>query len=166
MELSPDRQVAPLAEQLARGARSRRDQHDLDVREGRGRVRVGDGAAHRDELGFEPPIIKVQVKQVLDQIGRPAVQQLHGAIETGEHGLFVTLGGFSNDARVFERRKPNLRLVDGDALIALSSTPFSTLSIDMTAPSSWMVISTPTVRSSPLSPRRRMTGQPASVRVH
>tara|TARA_B100001971_G_C17634679_1_gene260403 strand:+ start:135 stop:458 length:324 start_codon:yes stop_codon:yes gene_type:complete len=83
----------------------------------------GDGGvdviAHRDELGFEPPIIKVQVKQVLDQIGRPAVQQLHGAIETGEHGLFVTLGGFSNDARVFERRKPNLRLVDGDALIAL-----------------------------------------------
>lgn len=83
----------------------------------------GDGGvdviAHRDELGFEPPIIKVQVKQVLDQIGRPAVQQLHGAIETGEHGLFVTLGGFTNDARVFERSKPNLRLVDGDALIAL-----------------------------------------------
>ncbi|MEA1084221.1 restriction endonuclease [Sphingomonas sp. CD22] len=83
----------------------------------------GDGGvdiiAHRDELGFEPPIIKVQCKQVLSTIGRPEVQQLHGAIERGEHGLFVTLGGFSADARTFERTKPNLRLVDGEALIEL-----------------------------------------------
>ena len=38
----------------------------------------GDGGidiiAHRDELGFEPPIIKVQCKQVLATIGRPEVQ--------------------------------------------------------------------------------------------
>ncbi|MBB3909755.1 restriction endonuclease [Sphingomonas desiccabilis] len=83
----------------------------------------GDGGvdiiAHRDELGFEPPIIKVQCKQVVSTIGRPEVQQLHGAIERGEHGLFVTLGGFSADARTFERTKPNLRLVDGETLIEL-----------------------------------------------
>lgn len=83
----------------------------------------GDGGvdivAHRDELGFEPPIIKVQCKQVLETIGRPAVQQLHGAIERGEHGLFVTLGSFSPDARTFERTKPNLRLIDGETLIEL-----------------------------------------------
>ncbi len=83
----------------------------------------GDGGvdiiAHRDELGFEPPIIKVQCKQVLETIGRPAVQQLHGAIEHGEHGLFVTLGSFSPDARTFERTKPNLRLIDGETLIEL-----------------------------------------------
>jgi restriction system protein len=83
----------------------------------------GDGGvdiiAHRDELGFDPPIIKVQCKQVLGTIGRPDVQQLHGAIEPGEHGLFVTLGKFSADARTFERTKPNLRLIDGDALIEL-----------------------------------------------
>lgn len=83
----------------------------------------GDGGvdiiAHRDELGFEPPIIKVQCKQVLSTIGRPDVQQLHGAIERGEHGLFVTLGNFSADARAFERTKPNLRLVDGSNLIEL-----------------------------------------------
>lgn len=78
-----------------------------------------DVIAHRDELGFEPPIIKVQCKQTLEVIGRPAVQQLHGAIEHGEHGLFVTLGRFSPDARNFERSKPNLRLVDGEALIGL-----------------------------------------------
>lgn len=29
--------------------------------------------AHRDELGFEPPIIKVQCKQILSTIGRPDV---------------------------------------------------------------------------------------------
>ena len=83
----------------------------------------GDGGidiiAHRDELGFEPPIIKVQCKQILSTIGRPDVQQLQGAVEHGEHGLFVTLGSFSSDARTFERTKPNIRLIDGPTLIEL-----------------------------------------------
>lgn len=83
----------------------------------------GDGGidiiAHRDELGFEPPIIKVQCKQILSTVGRPDVQQLHGAVESGEHGLFVTLGSFSSDARTFERTKPNMRLIDGATLIDL-----------------------------------------------
>ncbi len=78
-----------------------------------------DVIAHKDELGFEPPIIKVQCKQTLEQIGRPKVQELHGAIENGEHGLFVTLGSFSNEAFTFERSKPNLRLIDGNTLIDL-----------------------------------------------
>ena len=84
---------------------------------------AGDGGidiiAHRDELGFEPPIIKVQCKQILSTVGRPDVQQLHGAIENGEHGLFVTLGTFSNEARTFERTKPNMRLIDGRDLVEL-----------------------------------------------
>jgi restriction system protein len=83
----------------------------------------GDGGvdiiAHRDELGFEAPIIKVQCKQVLSTIGRPDVQKLFGAIEREEKGLFVTLGSFSPDARTFEQSKPNLRLIDGSALIEL-----------------------------------------------
>jgi restriction system protein len=83
----------------------------------------GDGGvdiiAHRDELGFEPPIIKVQCKQILSTIGRPDVQKLYGAIESEEKGLFVTLGSFSADARTFEQTKPNLRLIDGSALIEL-----------------------------------------------
>jgi restriction system protein len=83
----------------------------------------GDGGvdiiAHRDELGFEPPIIKVQCKQILSTIGRPDVQKLFGAIEREEKGLFVTLGSFSADARTFEHTKPNLRLIDGSALIEL-----------------------------------------------
>lgn len=83
----------------------------------------GDGGvdviAHRDELGFEPPIIKVQCKQVTDPVGRPQVTQLLGNVEAGEHGLFVTLGSFSKDARELDRSKPNLRLVDGEQLVDL-----------------------------------------------
>ena len=83
----------------------------------------GDGGvdiiAHRDELGLEPPIIKVPCKQILSTIGRPDVQKLFGAIEREEKGLFVTLGSFSPDARTFEATKSNLRLIDGAALIEL-----------------------------------------------
>lgn len=45
--------------------------------------------------------------------------QLLGNIEAGEHGLFVTLGSFSKDARELDRSKPNLRLVDGEQLVDL-----------------------------------------------
>ncbi len=83
----------------------------------------GDGGvdiiAHRDELGFEPPIIKVQCKQVVSTIGRPDVQKLFGAIERDEKGLFVTLGAFTSDARTYEQSKSNLRLIDGAELISL-----------------------------------------------
>lgn len=83
----------------------------------------GDGGvdviAHRDELGFEPPIIKVQCKQTLGNSGRPDIQKLIGAIEPGEMGLFVTLGTFSPDARVYEQSKANLRLIDGRALVEM-----------------------------------------------
>lgn len=78
-----------------------------------------DVIAHRDELGFEPPIIKVQCKQTFGTIGRPDIQRLDGAIQHGEFGLFVTLGTFSADARTYESMKPNLRLIDGTELAAL-----------------------------------------------
>ena len=83
----------------------------------------GDGGvdviAHRDELGFEPPVIKAQCKQRLATVGRPEVQQLMGAVETSEFGLFVTLGTYTREARDAERARPNLRLIDGQALCDL-----------------------------------------------
>jgi restriction system protein len=83
----------------------------------------GDGGvdviAHRDELGIDPPRIHVQCKQKTDKIGRPDVQKLHGAIPSGDHGLFVTLGTYSNDAQSFEQAKGNLRLIDGSTLTEL-----------------------------------------------
>jgi restriction system protein len=76
--------------------------------------------AHKDELGFEPPIIKVQVKSVeVGSIGDPEVSALYGKIGAGEFGLFVTLGPFTRQALNFASSKSNLRLIDGDELVDL-----------------------------------------------
>lgn len=76
--------------------------------------------AHKDKLGLEPPIIKVECKQSPNKkFGRPNLQRLAGAIADGEHGLFVTLGKFGPHARSLERERPNLRLIDCDSLINL-----------------------------------------------
>jgi restriction system protein len=84
---------------------------------------AGDGGvdiiAHKDELGFVPPIIKVQCKQSLSTIGGPAVQQLLGAIQANEHALFITLGDYTSDAIRIERGKSNLRLIGGSDLVQL-----------------------------------------------
>lgn len=83
----------------------------------------GDGGidiiAHRDELGFEPPVIKVQCKQVVASIGRPDVQKLIGATDQNQYALFVTLGNYTREALDLERLKSNLRLIDGSALVDL-----------------------------------------------
>jgi len=75
--------------------------------------------AHKDELGFEPPIIKVQVKSSEGNISDHNVSALYGKIGQNEFGLFVTLGGFTTPAISFARSKPNLRLIDGDDLVDL-----------------------------------------------
>jgi restriction system protein len=75
--------------------------------------------AHRDELGFEPPIIKVQVKSTEGSIGDPIVSALCGKVGPGEHGLLVTLGSFTPAAKSFARGKTNLRLIDGEELVKL-----------------------------------------------
>lgn len=73
--------------------------------------------AHKDELGFEPPIIKVQVKSNEGSIGDPVVSALYGKVSSGEFGLLVTLGTFTSAARNFARSKSNLRLIDGSELV-------------------------------------------------
>jgi restriction system protein len=83
--------------------------------------------AHRDELGFEPPIIKVQCKQTLSTIGAPDVQKLLGAIQHEESALFVTLGEYSPEAARIERQKSNLRLISGVDLVKLILTSYEKL---------------------------------------
>jgi len=78
-----------------------------------------DVIAHKDPLGIEPPIIKVQVKSGLGTISDKDVSALYGKLSTGEYGLFVTLGTFSPQCRSFEQGKGNLRLIDGDELVDL-----------------------------------------------
>ncbi len=75
--------------------------------------------AHKDELGFEPPIIKVQVKSNDGSIGDPAVSALYGKVSSNEFGLLITLGSFTKQASGFAASKSNLRLIDGDQLVNL-----------------------------------------------
>lgn len=75
--------------------------------------------AHKDELGVEPPIVKVQVKSTVGSVGDPVVSALYGKVAGTEFGLLITLGTFTNQAQNFARAKSNLRLVDGESLVDL-----------------------------------------------
>ncbi len=75
--------------------------------------------AHRDPLGVEPPIIKVQVKSGSGPVKDEDVSALYSKLSHGEYGLFVTLGSFMPKARETERSKANLRLIDGSELVEL-----------------------------------------------
>lgn len=83
----------------------------------------GDGGidiiAFKDELGIEPPIIKVQVKSYDGDVAPDKVQALYGTVAGGEYGLFITLGNFSKKAIEFAKSKSNLRIINGDELIEL-----------------------------------------------
>lgn len=79
-----------------------------------------DIVAHKDELGFEPPIIKVQVKSTDGNTGDPDVSALYGKIAgSGEFALFITLGGFTSPAKAYAAGKSNLRLIEGEELVDL-----------------------------------------------
>jgi restriction system protein len=79
-----------------------------------------DVIAHKDHLGVEPPIIKVQVKSGEGTVSDKDVSALYGKLSSaGEFGLFITLGTFSPASRTTEQGKSNLRLIDGDELVQL-----------------------------------------------
>ncbi|MFZ1743514.1 MAG: restriction endonuclease [Pontixanthobacter sp.] len=92
----------------------------------------GDGGvdviAHMDELGFQPPIIKIQCKRQTGSIGEPEVHQLLGTLGEGEFALFVTLGSYTRQARIRERSAPRLRLIDGEEFVDLIQTHYGQLS--------------------------------------
>lgn len=78
-----------------------------------------DVIAHKDHLGIEPPIIKVQVKSGDGTSSDKDVSALYGKLSPGEYGLFITLGAFSPASRNFEQSKSNLRLIDGEEFVGL-----------------------------------------------
>jgi len=92
----------------------------------------GDGGvdviAHTDELGFQPPIIKVQCKRKTGSTGEPEANQLLGTLGEGEFGLFVNLGSYSRPARLLERNRSKLRLIDGDEFVELILEHYSKMS--------------------------------------
>lgn len=94
--------------------------------------KTGDGGvdviAHKDALGFEPPIIKVQCKQITSQSGEPEVNKLLGTLGEGEYGLFVNLGSYTKQARNLERNRAKVRLIDGEQLVELVLDNYEKLS--------------------------------------
>lgn len=78
-----------------------------------------DVIAHKDPLGVEPPLIKVQCKHTTSTIGSPDVQQLIGTRGTGELLVFMTLGTYSREALGRERQVPGLRLLSGEDIVTL-----------------------------------------------
>ena len=79
-----------------------------------------DVVAHRDPLGVEPPLIKVQCKHHTGTVGAPEVQQLIGTQGPNELSLFVTLGAYSRDAVSIERTRSGLRLLTGEDVVTLT----------------------------------------------
>jgi restriction system protein len=76
--------------------------------------------AHRDPLGLQPPIIKVQCKRSAAPISSPTVQALLGTlVPQRELGLFVTLGSYSKDTLHIARSGQDLRLLGGKDLVEL-----------------------------------------------
>ena len=86
-----------------------------------------DVIAHRDLLGLEPPLIKVQCKRQVGTIGSPEVQQLSGTQGPGELALFVTLGTYSRDAQALERQRSGIRLLTGEDIVTLVLEHYSAL---------------------------------------
>lgn len=92
----------------------------------------GDGGvdveAARGPLGFEPPIVKAQVKSTTHNTSDADVKHLFASVNPGEFGLFVTLGGFTRPAEDFARSKANLSLVGGSKLVELILEHYDQLS--------------------------------------
>jgi len=91
----------------------------------------GDGGvdviAHRDPLGIEPPLLKVQCKHVSGSMGRPDVQRLVGTLSSGELGLFVTLGNYSREATALEQERQHVRLLGGSDVVELTLAHYDRL---------------------------------------
>lgn len=92
----------------------------------------GDGGvdviAHRDVLGVEPNLIKVQCKHTIATLDRPVVQALSGTLSDGERGVLVSLGAFSAGALAEERSRPQLRLLGGQEVVDLVLEHYSRFS--------------------------------------
>ena len=78
-----------------------------------------DVIAHKDELGIEPPIIKIQVKAQDSNIATDVVKAFYAMVHERDVGVFITTGGFTQAALEFSRTKGNLKLVDGVQFINL-----------------------------------------------
>ncbi len=87
-------------------------------------------------LGFDPPLMCVQVKHEQGSTGAPIVQQLRGAVEDfgAQQGLFVSWGGFTRDAEREARKNFfRLRLWTASDLIDAVCRNYAKLSAELRA---------------------------------
>ena len=60
-----------------------------------------DVIAHRDELGIEPPIVKIQVKTHQANIGADSVKAFYAMVAERDVGIFITTGNYTSGAAAF-----------------------------------------------------------------
>ena len=75
-----------------------------------------DITAYKDEL---PPRILVQVKSQDSDIKESMIQSLKGAMREGDYGLFVTLSGYTKNAKKYLENTPIIRGINGPELVDL-----------------------------------------------
>lgn len=76
--------------------------------------------AHPDAFGFQKPLIKVQVKHRGSAASGPDMRNFVATLRAGENGLFVSTGGFTNEAEVERIRTTHpIKAMDRDAFVDL-----------------------------------------------
>lgn len=111
--------VAELFRAMGYRAQTTRASHDDGV----------DVIAHRDELGIEPPIFKIQVKTNEANIGSDSVKAFAAMVQDRDVGIFITTGNFTSGAREFTRTRGNLKLVNGVELVGLIQKYYDNLAL-------------------------------------
>jgi len=85
-----------------------------------GRDRGVDIIAYPDALGFERPRVKAQVKHRKGKTSGPEMRSFIGVLREGDNGLFVSTGGFTDEAKLeAERSRERITLLDRDGFIKL-----------------------------------------------
>src|SRR5882762_8288308 len=86
--------------------------------------------AHNDPLGTSTPRIKVQVKRRADKINVDGLRAFMALLGEQDVGIFVSTGGFTNDAQTEARTKETrkLTLIDLEKLVELWIEHYETVS--------------------------------------
>lgn len=89
-----------------------------------------DVIAHNDPLGSTSPRIMVQVKRTGNAVDRKEVSSFLGSIGKQDHGIFVSIGDFTRDAKAEGRAKetPNLALINARELLELWTEHYERIS--------------------------------------
>ena len=89
-----------------------------------------DVIAHRDELGIEPPILKIQVKTNNSNLSADTVKAFYAMVQERDVGIIVATGDFTSAARDFAKTKGNLKLMAGVELIELINKYYDKLELE------------------------------------